>query len=163
MKSAVTFNDLYKFDPFSLQWAVVDAGSSTPGKARPSPRYDHGFAELDGLLYVFAGWDGTIASMRMHCPPHRVLCTHTRSPCEPAPPAARAGVHAVNDLWRYDPSAAAWRLLAAAGPPPTPRYFSGLAAAGDSRLYIFGGASPGEPPARSPRAALAPSPRVQVG
>lgn len=53
--------------------------------------------------------------------------------------AGQAGSTFFNDLWAFDPAAAAWRLLPAAGAVPIPRYGTCAAVGPDGRLWISHG------------------------
>ena len=52
---AVSFDDLYVFDPSSLTWTNATATASGPA---PSGRSQHGFAASSGRLYVHGGTTG---------------------------------------------------------------------------------------------------------
>ncbi len=59
--------------------------------------------------------------------------------------SCRAG--GLDDLFAFDPLALAWAALppaAAGGPWPAARAGLGMAAAGDGRVFVFGGVKPGE-------------------
>jgi N-acetylneuraminic acid mutarotase len=43
------YNDLYRFDIYTLQWTVLDARSA------PAPRSGHGLAFAGDILYVYGG------------------------------------------------------------------------------------------------------------
>lgn len=59
------FNDLFSFDPLNKLWEdlkfTVKGGS-------PHPRFGHGFASLQNLLFVFAGFgaDGIVNIIKIH-------------------------------------------------------------------------------------------------
>ena len=54
LPAAVSFNDLYRFDPAAVKWTTL-----SPSGSAPSPRFAMGFAATpDGMLYVFGGHDG---------------------------------------------------------------------------------------------------------
>ena len=52
----VKFNDLLQFDPATMTW--VDLTSSIRGTP-PAPRDCHGFAALDGKVYIYGGNSST--------------------------------------------------------------------------------------------------------
>jgi hypothetical protein len=53
------FNDLVQFDTATMTW--TDLSRSIQG-ASPAPRDGHGFAALDGKVYIFAGNGSTSSS-----------------------------------------------------------------------------------------------------
>ncbi len=51
LPAAVSFNDLYRFDPAAVKWTTL-----SPSGSAPSPRFAMGFAATpDGMLYVVGG------------------------------------------------------------------------------------------------------------
>ena len=48
-------DDLYSFDPVSMNWARL-ASTAVP---RPSIRSRHGFTSVGDKLYVHGGWNGS--------------------------------------------------------------------------------------------------------
>ena len=66
---AVYYNDLYKFDMSSVEWATLNVASDTLkiNEDRPFPRIYLGMASTDTHLFVFGGWGGTGALTDAFC------------------------------------------------------------------------------------------------
>jgi hypothetical protein len=136
-------------------WSVVETNGGTP----PSARSLHAAALLNGVMYVFGGYDGVSRVNTFHA---FSFAEKRWSPVLPSatsasPPSPRDrhvafsfgnsfyvhggfdGTSRVSDFWGFDFSSMTWReVVVLAGRPPSPRH-SHAAVVHRHSLYIFGG------------------------
>ena len=139
----------------SSGWSVVETNGGTP----PSARSLHAAAILNGVMYVFGGYDGVSRVNTFHA---FSFAEKRWSPVLPSfgsstPPSPRDrhvafsfgnsfyvhggfdGTSRVSDFWGFDFSSMTWReVVVLAGRPPSPRH-SHAAVVHRHSLYIFGG------------------------
>jgi N-acetylneuraminic acid mutarotase len=109
--------DLFKLDPDTKEWHIIEPLSQPQGFVKPSARFDHGMVAVGSDLYVFGGSTGILAGILPNM----------------------AGVS--NDLFRFSTTKMQWEQLDASqvsGSPPSARSGHGMVAVG-SDLYVFGG------------------------
>lgn len=135
-------------------WCTVETNGGTP----PSARSLHAAALLNGVLYVFGGYDGLQRVNTFHA---FSFAEKRWSPVLPSansanPPSPRDrhvalafgnsfyvhggfdGTSRVSDFWGFDFSSMAWReVVVLQGRPPSPRH-SHAAVVHRHSLYIFG-------------------------
>ena len=136
-------------------WSVVETNGGIP----PSARSLHAGAILNGVMYVFGGYDGVSRVNTFHA---FSFAEKRWSPVLPSansstPPSPRDrhvafafgnsfyvhggfdGTSRVSDFWGFDFSSMTWReVVVLAGRPPSPRH-SHAAVVHRHSLYIFGG------------------------
>jgi hypothetical protein len=146
-----------EFSPTS-GWSEVEL-SQDGGGGVPSPRSLHAATLLNGVMYVFGGYDGNQRVNTFHA---FSFAEKRWSPVLPSagsapPPSPRDrhvavafgnsiyihggfdGVSRVSDFWGFDFSTMAWREVhATQGRPPSPRHSHSAVVYGSS-LYVFGG------------------------
>ncbi len=139
----------------SSGWSLVETSGGTP----PSPRSLHAAAVLNGVMYVFGGYDGISRVNTFHA---FSFAEKRWSPVLPSTNSSRApsprdrhvafafgnsfyvhggfdGTSRVSDFWGFDFSSMTWReVIVLAGRPPSPRH-SHAAVVHRHSLYIFGG------------------------
>lgn len=139
-------------------WVDV-GGARGVGGIPPSARSLHAAASLNGIMYVFGGYDGAQRVNTFHA---FSFAEKRWSPVLPAansalPPSPRDrhvavafgnsffvhggfdGVSRVSDFWAFDFSTMIWReVVALQGHPPSPRH-SHAAVVYNHSLFIFGG------------------------
>jgi hypothetical protein len=139
----------------SSGWSIVEMNGGTP----PSPRSLHAAALLNGVMYVFGGYDGmsrvntfhafSFAEKRWSPVLPSASSAHTPSPRDRHVAFSFGnsfyvhggfdGTSRVSDFWGFDFSSMTWReVVVLAGRPPSPRH-SHAAVAHLHSLYIFGG------------------------
>lgn len=133
-------------------WAAIDAG------AGPAAREDHTWTVgNDGDAWLFGGRDGATVFDDLWRYDLARDTWKRLAPSGPAPDgrfghtsswidgiglviwSGQVGSTFFNDLWAFDPAAAAWRELPAGGPVPAARYGSCAAVDPDGRLWISHG------------------------
>jgi hypothetical protein len=141
-------------------WSIVETNGGTP----PSARSLHAAASLNGILYVFGGYDGVQRVNTFHA---FSFAEKRWSPVLPSaigggggastPPSPRDrhvavafgnsfyvhggfdGTSRVSDFWGFDFSSMTWReVVVSSGRPPSPRH-SHAAVVHRHSLYVFGG------------------------
>jgi hypothetical protein len=136
-------------------WSIVETNGGTP----PSARSLHAAALLNGIVYVFGGYDGVQRVNTFHA---FSFAEKRWSPVLPSsnsstPPSPRDrhvavafgnsfyvhggfdGTSRVSDFWGFDFSSMTWReVVVASGRAPSPRH-SHAAVVHRHSLYIFGG------------------------
>jgi len=139
----------------SSGWSDVETSGGTP----PSARSLHAAAVLNGVMYVFGGYDGVQRVNTFHAYSFAekrwspVLPASNTSHC-PSPRDRHVafafgnsfyvhggfdGTSRVSDCWGFDFSSMTWREVAVlAGRPPSPRH-SHAAVVYRQSVYIFGG------------------------
>lgn len=139
----------------SSGWSVVETNGGTP----PSARSLHAAAILNGVMYVFGGYDGVQRVNTFHAYSFAekrwspVLPASNTSHC-PSPRDRHVafafgnsfyvhggfdGTSRVSDCWGFDFSSMTWReVVVLAGRPPSPRH-SHAAVVHRNSVYIFGG------------------------
>ena len=146
------------FSP-SSGWSDVELTPDGGGGIPPSARSLHAAALLNGIMYVFGGYDGTQRVNTFHA---FSFAEKRWSPVLPSansapPPSPRDrhvavafgnsifihggfdGVSRVSDFWGFDFSTMTWREVhALQGRSPSPRH-SHAAVVHGSSLYVFGG------------------------
>lgn len=136
-------------------WSVVETNGGTP----PSARSLHAAAMLNGVMYVFGGYDGMARVNTFHA---FSFAEKRWSPVLPSANSSHApsprdrhvafafgnsfyvhggfdGTSRVSDFWGFDFSSMTWReVVVLTGRPPSPRH-SHAAVTHRHSLYIFGG------------------------
>ena len=136
-------------------WSIVETNGGTP----PSARSLHAAAILNGIMYVFGGYDGLQRVNTFHA---FSFAEKRWSPVLPSansanPPSPRDrhvavafgnsfyvhggfdGTSRVSDFWGFDFSSMTWReVIVLSGRPPSPRH-SHAAVVHRNSFYIFGG------------------------
>ncbi|CAB9528454.1 effector protein with kelch motifs [Seminavis robusta] len=143
----------------SSGWSVVETSQGGAGGAPPSARSLHAAALLNGIMYVFGGYDGSVRVNTFHA---FSFAEKRWSPVLPSansagPPSPRDrhvavsfgnsfyvhggfdGTSRVADLWAFDFSSMTWReIVPLHGRPPSPRHSHAAVVYGSS-MYVFGG------------------------
>jgi len=143
----------------SSGWSVVETSQGGAGGAAPSARSLHAAALLNGIMYVFGGYDGTVRVNTFHA---FSFAEKRWSPVLPSsnsagPPSPRDrhvavafgnsfyihggfdGTARTADLWAFDFSSMTWReIVPLHGRPPSPRHSHAAVVYGGS-MYVFGG------------------------
>eukprot|EP00286_Rhodomonas_abbreviata_P027873 CAMPEP_0181303152 /NCGR_PEP_ID=MMETSP1101-20121128/8394_1 /TAXON_ID=46948 /ORGANISM="Rhodomonas abbreviata, Strain Caron Lab Isolate" /LENGTH=1307 /DNA_ID=CAMNT_0023408683 /DNA_START=219 /DNA_END=4139 /DNA_ORIENTATION=+ len=151
-------DDLHVYNITNATWTELSTPTSgTP----PSGRREHGFAAIDGKLYVYAGLNNSGSYLDdLHAYDiDTATWTDLSTPSIGIPPSARTGMGLVamngklyvqagrsstgaslDDLYEYDIATTTWTNLStpSSGTPPPVRYYHGLAAM-NGMLYVHGG------------------------
>jgi len=136
-------------------WMEVQSNGGTP----PCARSLHAAALLNGVMYIFGGYDGAQRVNTFHAFSFAdrrwsPVLPSSVSASQPSPRDRHVSVahgnsvyvhggfdgkSRVNDFWRFDFSAMTWREVSVqSGTPPSPRHSHAAVVHGDS-LYVFGG------------------------
>ena len=158
MESEDVFHPCSPSGSASSGWSVVETSQGGAGGAPPSARSLHAAALLNGIMYVFGGYDGNVRVNTFHA---FSFAEKRWSPVLPSsnsagPPSPRDrhvavafgnsfyvhggfdGTARTADLWAFDFSSMTWReIVPLHGRPPSPRHSHAAVVYGSS-MFVFG-------------------------